>query len=365
MKRVVVIGAAGYVGLELARQLRGVDYEVIAVTRDNGKFLLRDSGFSITTPDDIASVGTADVVVNLAHPTSGPLQHYPRRNQEILGQIRAVMGRRSRLIHVSTQAVFGFAMDRPVFTGPVKMVRDYPYIEAKVELENLLIDEFADNSLQVVRLGNVWGPGSPTWTVAFVNKVLFGEPVGIEGIDGYCNATDVANAASYLAFLIGMDDLRGHQFYHLAELSEHRWSDWIKKIEVALGQEAVLLPHLPQDPDNWRQEVREALSPLRPGPLYRNLASSRISGSRLRALVRNVGDQQFDKVKKRYAKSLPSGYSVGPGEKAFLNIVSCEKRFETHVLKEWQQPVDFDLSWSRVEAWMRAAGYTINGESSC
>lgn len=362
MKRVAIVGAAGYVGLELAKLLRGGDFDVTAVTRENGQFLLRDTDFAIVAPVDIASAGKADVVVNLAHPTSGPLQHYPTRNQEILGQIRALMGPSSRLIHVSTQAVFGFAMERPVNTGPVAMARDYAYVEAKIELENLLTAEFGSNSVQIVRLGNVWGPGSPTWTVAFVNKVLFGEPVGIEGVDGYCNATDVANAASYLAFLIGADDLRGLQIYHLAELSAHRWSAWIARIEAALGQQAVLVPDLPPDAQSWQQELREVLSPIRPGPLYRSLAGNRISGSTLRSVIRRLGDQQFDRAKKRYAKALPSGYTLPVAEKMFLNIVSCQKQFETRVVEQWQPPVDFEESWSRVEAWMRAAGYTLTGQ---
>jgi nucleoside-diphosphate-sugar epimerase len=365
VKRVAIIGGAGYVGLELARQLRGAEFEVNAVTRENGKFLLRDSGFNVVTSRDIATAGKADVVVNLAHPTSGPPQQYPARNNEILDQIKAVMGPRGRLIHVSTQAVFGNDLDRPIHAGPVAMVRDYPYVETKIELENRIIEEFGSNSVQIVRLGNVWGPGSPTWTVALVSKVLFGEPVGIEGIDGYCNATDVANTASYLSFLIGMEDLRGLSFYHLAEMSSHRWGEWIRRIEVALGQEAVLVPSVPPGPGNWQQEVREVLAPLRPAPLYRNLAGSRISGSRLRALVRRMGDQQFDKVKKRYAKALPSGFALEPSDKTFLNIMGCQTRFQTRVLDQWQPPVDFEQSWSNVEAWMGAAGYSLSGRQRC
>lgn len=361
MKRVVIIGAAGYVGLELAKQLRGADFEVNAVTRENGKFLLGDCGFRIVAPSEMASLGNVDVVVNLAYPASGPVQHYPTRNREILAQIKAVMGPRSRLIHVSTLAVFGFGLDRPIRTAPVKMVRDYPYIEAKIELENLLTDQFGSSSVQIVRLGNVWGPGSQTWTVAFANKILFGEPVGVEGIDGYCNATDVANAASYLSFLIDTDDLHGHNFYHLAELSGHRWSAWIDRIESTLGQKAVRLPSLPADPANWREEFGLAFAALKPRPLYRSLAEKRVSGSAMRTFIRRIGDQKFDSVKKRYAKALPSGYTLTPSEAAFLNIVSCQTQFETRVLDQWRPVVDFEGSWSRVEAWMDAAGYAISG----
>lgn len=158
MKRIAVIGAAGYVGLELMRQLRASDFEVSAIARENGAFLLRDSGARLVLPKDLASLGAVDVVVNLAYPTGDPLQ-FTRHNSEIFGHVKALMGSSSRLIHVSTQAVFGLALDRPVVVGPVARVRDYPYVEAKIELENRLIAQFPAQSVQIVRLGNVWGPG--------------------------------------------------------------------------------------------------------------------------------------------------------------------------------------------------------------
>jgi len=365
VKRVAIIGAAGFVGLELARQLPGADYDVTAITRENGRFLLRDSGFNVVAPENISSIGTVDVVVNLAYPTTGAPHYFPARNREILGQIKAVAGPKTRLIHVSTQAVFGYGFERPVVAGPVEMARDYAYIEAKIELENLILSEFQSNSVQIVRLGNIWGPGSPNWTVALVNKTLFGEPVGVEGIDGYCNATDVANAASYLSFLIGRDELRGHHFYHLAEMSSYRWSAWIERIESALGQKAVRVPSLHRDPLGLKAEVQEAFSPLRPGPLYRSLAGGRIGGSGLRTLIRGMGERRFDKVKKRITKALPSGYSLTVIERTVLNIMSAQTQFETRVLDQWSPPVDFEESWSRVESWMIDAGYTISGRQTC
>ena len=42
--RYIVTGAAGFVGLELSRQLSDAKFEVSAVARENGKFLLRDFG---------------------------------------------------------------------------------------------------------------------------------------------------------------------------------------------------------------------------------------------------------------------------------------------------------------------------------
>ncbi len=361
MKRIAIVGAAGYVGLELARQLRDFDFEVNAVARENGVFLLRDAEVRLVAPNDLASLGTVDVVVNLAYPTGQP-QQFPAKNREILGQIDALMGSGSRLIHVSTQAVFGLALDRPITVGPVDQVRDYPYVEAKVELENLITSRFSGHSVQIVRLGNVWGPGSASWTVPLVNKVLFGEPVGVEGIDGFCNATDVANTASYLVHLIGREDIRGIRFHHLAEMSGHRWSEWIERIEGALGQRAVREPAMSLASHSLTDEVRQALSPVMPRALYRNLLGGRSSGSLLRSLARATGEDRFDRMKsglKRSPTVLPAGHSLGAADKMFLSILCSETQFTTCVVKEWQPPLDFEGSWSRVEQWMRTAGYRL------
>lgn len=364
MKRVAIIGGAGYVGLELARQLRGVDTEVIAVARENGRFLLRDFGLRIASPNELSSLGEVDVIVNLAYPTSGSTVNYPVRNQEILDQIKVLMRGSTRLIHVSTQAVFGLALDRPIIVGPVAQVRDFPYVEAKIQLENLLARKFASHNVEIVRLGNVWGPGSASWTVPLVNRVLFGEPVGIEGVDGYCNATDVANAASYLVHLVGKDDLRGIHFNHLAEMSSYRWSEWIDRIESALGQEAVREPAAGMGAVNLRQEVRQAISPVMPAALYRNLVGARSSGSWLRSLSRTMGEERFEAIKsglKRSARTLPTGHVLGAADQQFLEILSCQTQFKTSVLDGWRPPMDFEASWSQIEHWMIAAGYTVRG----
>jgi nucleoside-diphosphate-sugar epimerase len=358
LKRIAIIGAAGYVGMELAQQLRGANYEVHAIVRDNGRLLLAETGFNLIAPANLSAVGQVDVVVNLAYPTAGAPQFYPDRNQEILGTIKSLMGPNSRLIHVSTQAVFGFGMDRPIVVGPVHNVRDYAYIEAKIELENLILSNFEKQSVQIVRLGNVWGPGSGAWTVPMVNKILFGEPVGVQGIDGFCNITDVANVASYLSHLITKDDLRGVNFFHLAEMSGYRWSSWIRRIETALGQNAIYEPALPSYPANLMHDVRKAVYPVMPGPLYRKLIWGRYSGSLLRTLVRALGDKRFTKIKNKSVKSLPTGYSLGSADEMFLTILSASSKFETSVLKDWTPVVDFEESWSRVERWMKSAGYT-------
>ena len=219
MARVAVIGGAGYVGIALCAELRRRGHDVAAVTHPNGRFLLEPTGVRVELWDTPERVGVVDVVINLAYPNRGPVHEYPIRNREIRDLIQQLAGDSARVIHLSTQAVFGFALEYPVVLGPVRNRRDYLYIEAKLEIENLLARGIV-RSLDVVRLGNVWGPASPTWTAAVADKLLFGETVGVAGEDGYCNGTDVANVVSYLAFLVEASRRDGARYHHLAELAD-------------------------------------------------------------------------------------------------------------------------------------------------
>jgi hypothetical protein len=118
------------------------------------------------------------------------------------------------------------------------------------------------------------------------------------------------------------------------------------------------------NPSTFKQEFRQAIAPVMPSLVYQNLMSGRSSGSLLRAVIRKVGERRFDNTKKRLKRSvrtLPLGYSLGAAQKIFLNVISSQTQFKTSVLEQWHPPVDFEESWSRVEYWMRAAGYSNRG----
>jgi len=234
MARIAVIGAAGYVGQELSRQLKASGHDVVGIARANGSFLLERLGITHETPQRAQAVGRVDTVVNLAYPKSPSGFDYPAGNREILSTIRALAGTEARIVHASSLAVFGYALEHPQNPAPLDMRRDYFYIESKLELERLLLRAFPGRDLQTVRLGNVWGPASPTWTAALADRLLFGDPVGVAGADGYSNTTDVGNAASYLAHLASRPGHRQAEFHHLAEFAETRWSFWLERIEAAL-----------------------------------------------------------------------------------------------------------------------------------
>lgn len=355
--KVAVIGGAGYVGLAVCRELSRRGHEVVAVTRANGRFLLEGSGAKVIAPGEVGTLQGSDVVLNLAYPNRGPAFEYPDRNREILEMVRVLAGADGRVVHTSTQAVFGFDFEAHVHAAPVRMRREFAYIEAKIELENLLLAAFAGRSLQIVRLGNVWGPASPTWTAALADKLAFGDPVGVHGRDGYCNATDVGNVADYLAFLIEHPSSpAGAAFHHLAELGAVRWSWWVERMARRLGVEPVLVGDRPTYPPSLSAELAATWRRHSPFAIAREWMYGRMAGSVYRSVVRSM-----PRALHPYLKKTGKGGAMRPlseqGDPVFLTLMSAGTKFETVVRSPWSPPIGADESWERVERWMDEAGY--------
>lgn len=357
--RTAVIGGAGYVGLEVCRQLVGQGHDVTAVASGNGEFLLSGLGVRVIAPLDLETARgfDPDVVINLAYPTKGSFIDYPRRNREILSMISTLADKRAHVVHVSTQAVFGYGFEHPVRPEPVAMRRDHAYIEAKIELEWLLLRSGLATRLDIVRLGNVWGPASPTWTAAIAEKLTFLDPVGITGSDGYSNVTDVANVASYLLFLIeNRPDDREAAFHHLAELGNHRWSEYVELLANALRVQPRLCVSARADRQSFWHDMRSAVQSLGLTAAVRGAYRAPVSGSVARSVLRALPTRAINLLKARHSRG---GGGSGPttGDATFLQIMSGQTHFEPAVRAEWIPPVTFQESLGRVVAWMERAGY--------
>ena len=258
---IAIVGAAGFVGRALLRELERRGIRATAVVRGPAELSLDGSFHDALDPSDASDAFAT--VINLAYPNSGPPYGHPAQNAAIVNTVNRLLKGGGRLIHVSTQAVFGSALDRPVRIGPVRKVRDDPYVESKIAAEVAFVQEQAARrlSVDIVRLGNVFGHASGAWGVPLVQRLLTGRPVGIAGHDGPSNTTDVANAASYLAHLLQMDESeRIVRYHHLAEFSSVSWRQWIEPIAQAMSVAPVYASASSVDmPDSWRQELAGGL----------------------------------------------------------------------------------------------------------
>jgi len=201
MKKILIIGAAGYVGkFVVERFCESQDFEIFALTRENGKFLLRDLNVSIVLKEELQNLNDFDIVLNLAYPSGVTPLKFSKINKEILNIIKNNVKPNGIIIHTSSLAIFGYPLDFPIVNKPIRKRFDIPYVMTKIEMENLLIKNFPNHQLHIVRLGNVWGPASPFWTFTLADKLTFGEPVLLKNKDGFSNITDVHNVADYSIF---------------------------------------------------------------------------------------------------------------------------------------------------------------------
>ena len=361
MSRVAVLGAAGYVGRHLCRVLTEAGHQVVAVARSNGKFLLADLDVELVHPEAAASVGQVAALVNLAHP--GPVFPwlYSRHDREIARLVQQIAASGARVVHASSIAVFGYGLDHAMNAAPVHRRRDYAYIESKINQENLLRRAMMKGSLgrdlQIVRLGNVWGPASPGWTAMLAGRLLFGDPVGVEGIDGYSNVTDVANAASYLAHLAVARPEGSSGFHHLAEFSDTPWSFWIDRMAAFLQVDPVrsrTAPHYAVKP--W-QEIQALLAAYGPLAMAKGALRTRFLESWMRSVLQHLPQRALDRLERRALAAGTGGSGDDKLGAIWLTLFSAKRYLRCVLDPEWCPPVDRETSWLRVRDWLDVAGY--------
>ena len=351
-ERVAVVGAAGFLGQALLSELRRRDVPATAIVRGDPALAVGD-GFHAAASPEVA--GTFDVVVNLAYPTTGLPHEQPALTDAIVRTVDRLLPDGGHLVHVSSLAVFGLALDRPVTRGPVAAVRDVPYVEGKIAAEHAFaaLQALRGLSLDVVRLGNIIGPGSGAWSVPLVQKLLTGRPVGVRGRPGLSNATDVANAADYLGFLAAerRPERGAPAFHHLAEFSGMPWSAWIEPLAVAMQVVPVLADGAALAvPASAAAELGAVLSSLDPRTVYRRIAQERVTGSWGRALVRRVPDRVVARVKGR--PEVRAAEVPDRAEQTFLAIMSAAQEFRSRTFDGWTPPISDARSVERTLEWL-------------
>ncbi len=349
---IAVVGAAGFVGRELLRQLEANGTPATAVVRGLRELSLDGEFHDARSPDELK--GTRfDIVVNLAYPTSGLPFDQPGLNAEILRTVKSLTKPGGRLIQVSTASVFGMTLDRPIRVGHAPTLRDMPYVESKIEAEHEFEreQEARELSLDILRLGNVWGAASGAWALPIVQRLVSGRPVGVADVPSFSNATDVVNVASYLAFLLHRDHPPGVRYHHLAEFSRVTWPMWIDPLADALGVEPVWAdPSTITGPAGNRQEVRAALATISPRTVYRRFAAERAVGSWTRSAIRQLPATARGKLRSDLV--FASEPAVERLEQIVLSIFAGYQEFATSVEAGWSPPLTQEESLARVLAWL-------------
>lgn len=351
---IAVVGAAGFVGRELLRQFEEAGTRVTAIVRGFPELSV-DGTFHRTAAAAELRGERFDLVINLAYPTSGALFEQADANQAIIDTVTDLVTDAGRLIHVSTIAVFGMTLNKPISVGPVKKFRDMAYVESKIDAEQQFAElQIARRlSLDIVRLGNVWGRASGAWALPTVRNLISGRPAAVAGVPGFSNTTDVANVASYLVFL-AQNGTRASEtrFQHLAEFSSVRWNEWIDPMAEAMGVEPVYAePHWLDAPGTSKEELAAAVAPLKVRELYATLASERVVGSVLRSTIRRLPTPVQGKLRSDgiiYAATP----ELGRIEQIVLTNMAGHQEFRSSTQDGWTPRITQAESLERVLRWI-------------
>ena len=314
---VVLFGATSYLGQYVLDDLVARGYRVVAVTRNPAvsEILLHPwkDRITVIAPDQLGATGEAETVLNLAYIKVEKPHRLFRQNALLMQRVHdaAVRLGAARLVHVSTQAVFGYEFDEP--PRPVRAVRRAgdSYVETKVHAE-LLLEELQSRApyrLDIVRLGNIVGEGSPAWTANLAQRLLDGRPVGVAGRDGYSNAAFSPNIASYLGHLVNAPVSSGQEmgrYHHFADLSVLRWSAFIARFAEAVGVAPVLAASVAAPP-------RVSLRPAIAGTI-RTLYRGPIGRLTRRSLARVEADDAIDAAMFAIKTAVGAGSAVDPFE---------------------------------------------------
>jgi 2-alkyl-3-oxoalkanoate reductase len=224
--RILVLGASGFVGRHLVKQLAGTEWaEVIAASRR------ARTGMRCVDGEDPVSLGTALADVG------GVINCMAGRPEAMVANARALRAALEArpspipVVHFSSMAVYGAAEGSIGEQSPLQGVTAYGM--AKVESERLLAPL---PMLTIIRPGCIYGRGSPQWSARIARLVQAGRlgdlGTGGEGRTNLVHIDDVARAVS--AALLVPDNNAG-RIYNLAMRDAPSWNEYFAEYARLFG----------------------------------------------------------------------------------------------------------------------------------
>jgi nucleoside-diphosphate-sugar epimerase len=348
MKRIGIIGASGYIGKHLIGTFAS-RYAVTALQRNVHAMMPEANNISIISIDDTDQ--TFDIIINTSYNLSNDIQKVFEQNETVLKTIQRVSHPDTKIIHLSSLAVFGFGLDKPIEATPQPLKNDYVYVMSKVHMENCLFHSIPHGQLSIIRLGNVWGPANNSWTQPVADALQWGLPV-YPPASGYSNITYIHHICDYIEYLI---DHSEHQvFHHLAEFSAISWQQVVREMSHQLTVEPKPIQSVPFYAKNIWGDVKNSLQPAIKTAL-KNLRDGRFSSFYFpRTLVGLF--QRGLKKGIQTAPFRPTPYNPDP---TFYWILTAKTEFASQTLPGWKPAYSWEDVNKHVFTWMQKAGYTI------
>ncbi|MBA4852567.1 NAD(P)-dependent oxidoreductase [Emticicia sp. BO119] len=205
--QIIITGAAGFIGSNLAARLLNEGYSVVGIDNfsygkhENLRFLLKHKNFSFIEGDllheSVYEQLKGDVIIHLASqkiPRYSSASKTLQDNSRILSFIIDKCKKdNQRLLYASTSDIYGKNPDTPyheesnIVLGPPTIKR-WAYALSKIYGEQLIMANHQDFNLQftIFRLFGSYGPNqNTTWwggpQAVFIQNILEGKPLEIHG----------------------------------------------------------------------------------------------------------------------------------------------------------------------------------------
>jgi nucleoside-diphosphate-sugar epimerase len=354
MKTVAIIGGNGYVGNFLTQFLCNY-FSVTVLTRGNNTIVKAIDGVTYLPID--STNDTFDVIINTSYSIHKNIKVCYSQNKIMCDHISRIAAAHTKIIHLSSLAVFGFCLDFPIKTEAIENRNDYIYVSSKIDMENALLKHFDHHQLSIVRLGNVWGPENNSWTQPVANALNFGMPC-LYNTPSFSNLTYIHNITDYIKHIIVSE--KHLLFHHLAEFSNTTWQQIIEVLGHHLHKKPVQFKEQPYYSLTSGTEIVNALKLTNPLSILKKLKSGRYFASPFSTKIATKLIERFGSSIPKPNRICQSSFEI-PG--TFYWVLGCQKEFTNTVLTDWRSPYSIDTCLEETQQWLSKSGFVISQTS--
>jgi nucleoside-diphosphate-sugar epimerase len=252
----------------------------------------------ISSADDVArAMSGCDVVFHCAYGNEGSDEARAAATVQGTRNVidAAVRHGISRLVHLSTMAVYGDLREGEIDeTRPRRHSGSY-YADNKIEAEGLVARASASRGLPaaVLQPTIVYGPLGGNWTAGVLRDLQSGRVILVNGGEGVCNVVYVADVVTALLLAAVREEAVGETFL-VSGAVPVTWKEFYQGFERILGNTATLAMTQADAEAHWRRSqtrrsvLRELLDLVRTDEPFRERLLETREGRIAARLLRRV-----------------------------------------------------------------------------